>query len=205
MSSTQVLPPTTEEEVFWKQGLVVAGIDEAGRGPLYGPVVCGAVILTPHNLPIAYDSKTLSPVRRAELAEEVRTAAVSWGVGEASAAEIDELGMSVALALAAQRALSALAVRPDAVIVDGPRDITRSGLPAICLVKGEQHSRSIAAASLLAKTHHDAVVLRLAQQHTGYGIERNMGYGTAEHLEALRRLGPTSEHRKSFRPVAALL
>jgi len=167
--------------------------------------VVGVAVLDPFRLPDAYDSKAVSAGLRAKLAEGVRTAAAACATGEASAVEIDELGMTRALALAAQRALDSLGVAPDALLVDGPRDITASGLEVVCLVKGETKSRSIAAASLLAKTHHDEVVLRLAVAHEGYGLERNMGYGTPEHLDALRRLGPTSEHRRSFKPVAALL
>ena len=182
-------------------GHTVAGVDEAGRGPLYGPVVVGAVVLDELDLPEAYDSKTLSPERRCELAELVRNTALAWAVGEASAQEIDELGMTAALRLAGSRALSGLKVQPTALIVDGPRDITQSTIEVRCVVKGDSKSRSVAAASLLAKTHHDDVVRRLCVEHPGYGIERNMGYGTPEHLAGLAALGPSSEHRRTFRPV----
>lgn len=201
MKAALALPGVEYERQAWARELVCAGIDEAGRGPLFGPLMVGAVILNEHDLPEAYDSKSLSAARREELAQEVREKAISHAVGAVSAREIDDIGMSSALSLAARRAIDGLVARPDRILVDGPRDFTRSGIEAVCLVKGETHSRSIAAASLLAKVAHDDVVRSLATQFPGYGIERNMGYGTAEHMEALRCLGPTSEHRRSFRPV----
>jgi ribonuclease HII len=201
MMRVRALPPTDIEEALLGAGHVVAGVDEAGRGPLYGPVVVGAVVLSLDNLPEAYDSKTLSPERRRELASVVQEKAVAWAVGEASALEIDEVGMTAALKLAADRAIRGLQLQPTALIVDGPRDISKSSLEVRCVVKGESKSRSVAAASLLAKTHHDNVVLSMCAQHPGYGIERNMGYGTPEHLAALTRLGPSDGHRRTFRPV----
>ena len=201
MSRGRDLPPVDVEEELWACGHVVAGVDEAGRGPLYGPVVVGAVVLDAQDLPEAYDSKTLSAERRRELAGLVREKAIAWAVGEASAQEIDELGMTRALRLASQRALEGLNVQPSALIVDGPRDITQSALEVRCVVKGDSKSRSVAAASLLAKTHHDGVVLSLCEDHPGYGIEQNMGYGTPQHLSALALLGPSDGHRRTFRPV----
>jgi ribonuclease HII len=203
VSKGRILPPVDVEEELWACGHVVAGVDEAGRGPLYGPVVVGAVVLDAQDLPEAYDSKTLSAERRRELAGRVREKAIAWAVGEASAQEIDELGMTEALRLASQRALEGLNVHPSALIVDGPRDITQSALEVRCVVKGDSKSRSVAAASLLAKTHHDEVVLSLCVDHPGYGIEQNMGYGTPQHLSALTLLGPSDGHRRTFKPVRA--
>jgi ribonuclease HII len=205
MTRAVVLPPTDIEAALLRNGMVVAGVDEAGRGPLYGPLVVGVVILAIEDLPEAYDSKTLSAARRRVLADAVKAKATAWATGEAQASEIDELGMTEALRVASQRALSSLSVKPTALIVDGPRDITQSALEVRCVVKGESKSLSVAAASLLAKTHHDEVVLRMCEDHPGYGIERNMGYGTPEHLAALASLGPTAEHRRTFKPVRGVL
>lgn len=193
----------TEEGVVWARGLTCAGVDEAGRGPLFGPLMVAVVVLDRENLPEAYDSKALGSRRREELAAEVREKALACSVGAAEAAEIDSIGISRALKLASSRALSGLSLNPSVLLVDGPRDITGAGIECVCLVKGEQRSRSIAAASLLAKVQHDEVIRSMAVLYPEYGLERNMGYGTQEHMAAIRRLGPTEHHRKSFKPVAA--
>lgn len=182
----------------------VAGIDEAGRGPWAGPVVAAAVILRPGAAPAGIaDSKQLAAPERERLARLIADA--GWiGIGQASVEEIDRLNILAATMLAMRRAVAALALPPEAALVDGNR------APALdcrteTLVKGDALSLSIAAASIVAKTHRDGEMRRLAALHPGYGWERNAGYGTPEHRAALVRLGPTPQHRRSFRPVKALL
>ncbi len=187
---------------------MIAGIDEAGRGPWAGPVVAAAVILDQAALPAALaegldDSKKLSAARRealfALLPEFARI-----GVGRAEVDEIDRLNILQATFLAMTRAAAALSSVPDLALVDGNRP------PALacavrCVVGGDGPALSIAPASVVAKVTRDRVMTELALRHPGYGWERNAGYGTAEHQAALARLGPTPAHRRSFRPVAALL
>lgn len=187
---------------------MIAGIDEAGRGPWAGPVVAAAVILDQAALPAALaggldDSKKLSAARRDELFALLPGFA-RIGVGRAEVDEIDRLNILQATFLAMTRAAAALDVPPDLALVDGNRP------PALacavrCVVGGDGRSLSIAAASVVAKVTRDRVMTELARRHPGYGWERNAGYGTAEHQAALARLGPTPAHRRSFRPVAALL
>ena len=184
----------------------VAGVDEAGRGPLSGPVTAAAVILDPARIPAGLDdSKRLSPARREALAAEIRAVARAWAVAEASVAEIDALNILRASHLAMCRALAALPVAPALALIDGnllPRDLP---CPGEALVGGDGLSASIAAASILAKVARDAIMVDLAQQHPGYGWDRNAGYPTADHLAALRNLGVTPHHRRSFRPVHNIL
>ena len=189
-------------------GGVVVGIDEVGRGPLAGPVVAAAVVLDAATLPARLaaeldDSKRLPARRRAELAELVH-AACKVGVGVASVAEIDRLNILKATFVAMGRAYQALGVAADWALVDGNR--SPDGLPCRvrCLVGGDGLSLSVAAASVVAKVHRDRAMADLAAAWPGYGWEKNAGYGTAQHLEALRRLGPTPHHRRSFAPVAQL-
>ncbi len=183
----------------------IAGVDEAGRGPLAGPVVAAAVILDPERIPEGLnDSKLLSARKRAEVLDHI-VAGTEVGVGLASVAEIDELNILRASHLAMCRAIEALRTRPDHVLIDGnlvPRDLT---LPATAVVKGDSLSLSIAAASIVAKTRRDAIMWDLAQQYPGYGWERNQGYPTKCHKEALRNLGVTPHHRRSFKPVHNIL
>ena len=181
----------------------VAGVDEAGRGPLAGPVMAAAVILDPRR-PIAglADSKTLSPRRRETLAEQIRAEALAWAVAGATVEEIDALNILRATLLAMQRAVQALVPAPQRVLVDGDR-CPALACPARAVIKGDQKISAISAASILAKTHRDALMRVLEGHHPGYGFARHKGYGTAAHLEALRRLGPSSEHRLSFAPVRA--
>ena len=183
----------------------IAGVDEAGRGPLAGPVVAAAVILDPEHIPEGLnDSKRLSARKRAEVLDNILTGA-ELGVGLASVAEIDELNILRASHLAMCRAIDALRTRPDHVLIDGnlvPRDLT---LAATAVVKGDSLSLSIAAASIVAKTRRDAIMWDLAQQYPGYGWERNQGYPTKCHKEALRNLGVTPHHRRSFKPVHNIL
>ena len=189
---------------LWERGLrCVAGVDEVGRGPLAGPVVAAAVILVPgRHVEGADDSKRLPPLRRRELARQIRSGAAAVGIGAASPREIDVLNIRRATALAMQRALSRLGSGVEHILVDGlpVEELGRERQTAI--VRGDQSVHSIACASIVAKVVRDELMTRLAKRHPGYGWERNSGYGTAEHLIALRRLGPTLHHRRSFRPVA---
>lgn len=184
-----------------------AGVDEAGRGPLAGPVVAAAVILDPDR-PIdgLADSKQLAEADRLELAALVRARAVSWAVAWADTAEVDALNILYASMLAMRRAVGRLGVLPDHVVVDGnrcPRLGRACSIEAI--VGGDGSVPAISAASILAKTWRDEWMARLAQRYPGYGFERHKGYGTPGHLAALARLGPCALHRRSFAPVAELL
>lgn len=183
----------------------IAGVDEAGRGPLAGPVVAAAVVIDPARIPPGLaDSKALSAKRRAEALRGIE-AMCEVGIGIASVAEIDAINILYASHLAMCRAIADLPDPPDHVLIDGnmiPRDLT---LPADPIVKGDARSLSIAAASIVAKIRRDAIMVDLAQQHPGYGWERNAGYPSQEHKTALRNLGPTPHHRRSFRPVHNIL
>mgnify|MGYP002338714696 CR=1 FL=1 len=182
----------------------VAGIDEAGRGPWAGPVCAAAVCLGPDAraaLAGVTDSKALTRKRRDTLLERVRAHA-DVGVGWASAAEVDHHNVLQASLLAMQRAVAALAESPDHALVDG-RQVPALACPAHCLVKGDRRSLSVAAASIVAKVERDRHMAILDARHPGYGWARNAGYGTAEHRDALARLGPSPEHRRSFKPVRA--
>lgn len=194
--------PTLELELAHAAtcGGLVAGIDEAGRGPLAGPVVAAAVILDVDRLPHGIcDSKTLSRPRREALWEAIQTQAIV-GIGEASATEIDEINILQATFLAMRRAVEALPVAPAAALIDGNR-APKLAIPCQTVVKGDATCLSIAAASIVAKVARDRIMDRLALEHPGFGWERNAGYGTAEHLQALRQIGPTPHHRRSFSPV----
>ncbi|CAA7613389.1 ribonuclease HII [Magnetospirillum sp. UT-4] len=195
------MPPDLAFET--RLGGVVCGIDEVGRGPLAGPVVAAAVILDSATAPEGLDdSKKLSARRRDALAERV-LARCAVGLGQASVAEIDATDILKATFLAMARALAALGRPVDHALVDGNRPPPLS-CPVTCVVGGDGKSLSIAAASVVAKVHRDRLMAELARDFPGYGWERNAGYGTAEHLDALRRLGPTPHHRRSFAPVAQL-
>jgi len=187
---------------------LVAGIDEAGRGPWAGPVVAAAVILDRERLSSELragldDSKKLAPGRRRELFAALSDYA-RIGIGRAEVDEIDRLNILRATLLAMGRALAALPVRPDFALVDGNR-LPDLPCPARPVVGGDGLSLSIAAASIVAKVRRDAEMAALARAHPGYGWERNAGYGTAEHRAALARLWPSPAHRRSFRPIALLL
>jgi ribonuclease HII len=183
---------------------LVCGIDEAGRGPLAGPVVAAAVILDPAQ-PISglNDSKKLSEKRRDQLAVEIRAKALAWAVAEASVEEIDRLNILQATLLAMQRAVAALAVRPTAALVDGNR-CPRLEIPVEAVVKGDGKIAPIAAASILAKTFRDAGMLELHARFPDYGFDRHMGYPTPAHLTALQTHGASPGPRRSFAPVAQL-
>lgn len=185
---------------------LVCGIDEAGRGPLAGSVVAAAVVLDPAR-PIAglADSKKLSAAARERLAPLIRENALAWALGEASAAEIDEINILQATFLAMRRALEALSVRPTHALIDGNRIPPGLFCSAEAIVKGDAKEPAISAASILAKTHRDAQLLELDRVYPQYGFARHMGYPTAAHLEALRLYGPSPVHRRSFGPVAQSL
>ena len=183
----------------------IAGVDEAGRGPLAGPVYAAAVILDPRR-PIKglADSKVLTVSARDRLAIEIYANTSAYAVASASAAEIDSLNILQATLLAMQRAVRALGAVPEEVWIDGNRapDLP---YPVRTIVRGDALVAAIAAASILAKTARDAVLIALEAQYPGYGFARNKGYPTAAHLAALTKLGPTPEHRRSFAPVRAML
>lgn len=184
---------------------MICGVDEAGRGPLAGPVVAAAVILDPAR-PIAglADSKKLSARRRERLAVEIRAKALAWCVAEASVAEIDAINILQATLLAMQRAVAGLACVPTEVLVDGNR-CPGLDLPVRAIVGGDATVAEISAASILAKTVRDAGMLDLHARYPQYGLDRHKGYGTAAHLAALREHGPCPEHRTSFAPVREAL
>ncbi len=184
--------------------LRIAGVDEAGRGCLFGPVFAAAVVLDPER-PVAglADSKTLPAERREELAAAIRERAAAWAVASASAAEIDRINIREASRLAMRRAVEFLDppcdyLLVDALTIDWP-------VPQQALIKGDARVTAIAAASILAKVERDACLISLAAEYPGYGLDRHKGYPTVEHREALRQLGPTPLHRRSYAPVREAL
>tara|TARA_X000000950_G_scaffold85399_2_gene107504 strand:- start:462 stop:1061 length:600 start_codon:yes stop_codon:yes gene_type:complete len=185
-------------------GHLVAGVDEVGRGPLAGDVVAAAVILAESHLDGVTDSKMLTPERRELLAERIRDEAVSWALGRATVAEIDELNILQASLLAMRRAVEALPIQPALVLVDGNR-LPKWPYEARAIVKGDSTEPSIGAASILAKVQRDGEMMALNQQYPGYGFDRHKGYPTKAHLAALKQLGVSPAHRKSFGPVRRLL
>lgn len=182
----------------------VAGVDEVGVGPLAGPVVAAAVILPARiSLSGLDDSKRLARATRERLDAAIRAQAVAIGIGEVWPEELDRLNVYRAGLEAMRRAVIALATLPDHVLVDA-RTIPRIATPQTALVRGDSRDGSIAAASIVAKVHRDAIMLRLERAHPGYGFARHMGYATREHLHALARLGPSPMHRRSFAPCNQL-
>ena len=187
-----------EDGCFEEGYKIICGVDEAGRGPLAGPVVAAAVILPPHaEIPGLNDSKKLSDKRRRELFPVIKETAVDWGIGFATETEIDEINILQATYLAMERALSHLEIRPELALIDGNR-AKDFGLPVRTVVKGDSLSASIAAASVLAKVTRDDLMLELAETYPGYGFEIHKGYGTKAHYEALTQLGACPIHRKTF-------
>ena len=184
---------------------LVAGVDEAGRGPLAGPVIAAAVILDQANgITGLADSKTLSEQRRELLAETIREKAVACSVGRADHLEIDELNILNATMLAMQRAIHALGIAPARVLVDGNR-CPRSDYPVTAIIKGDRTEACISAASILAKVTRDKEMLEMDRQYPGYGFARHKGYPTREHIRALAEIGPCPIHRRSFAPVRNLV
>lgn len=179
-----------------------AGCDEAGRGCLAGSVYAAAVVLPPdYTHPLLNDSKQLTDARRRALRTDIERDALAWAIGTATAAEIDEINILRASILAMHRALDGLSLRPDFIIVDGNRFTPYGHTPHATIVKGDARYLSIAAASILAKTYRDDEMHRLAALYPGYGWERNAGYPTAAHREAIARLGVTPYHRRTFKLV----
>ena len=187
----------------WAQPGLLAGVDEAGRGPLAGPVVAAAVILDDlHPIRGLADSKALSPRRREALFDEIRARALCCCIASASAQEIDQLNILQATLLAMRRAVEGLRLMPHRVVVDGNR-VPVLRMPVAAVVKGDAKLAAISAASILAKVHRDRLCLELEGRFPGYGFAGHKGYPTVEHLAALQRQGPCAEHRLSFAPVRA--
>lgn len=185
-----------------KQSLSLpCGVDEAGRGPLAGPVFAAAVVLDPQRpIPGLADSKKLSAKKRAALEALIKERAMCWAVASASEEEIDQLNILHASMLAMSRAVESLSHAPSEALIDGNR-CPKLAIPATAIVGGDATNQSISAASILAKEARDREMVRLSALHPGYGFEGHMGYPTAAHVEALSRLGPCAAHRKSFGPV----
>ena len=187
-----------EDGCFEEGYKIVCGVDEAGRGPLAGPVVAAAVILPPHTeIPGLNDSKKLSDKRRRELFPVIKEQAVAYGIGIATHEEIDSINILQATYLAMERALTQLNKTPDLALIDGNR-AKDFGLPVKTVVKGDSLSASIAAASVLAKVTRDDIMLELAETFPGYGFEIHKGYGTKAHYEAITKLGACPIHRMTF-------
>ncbi len=193
------------ERSLWNAGTVhVAGVDEVGVGPLAGPVLAAAVILPPGTqLRGVDDSKKLTAARREELAEKIRAVAVAIGVGVVEVDDIDRLNIYRAALEAMRRAVTALPITPDHVLVDARR-IPQIIVPQTALVDGDARSYSVAAASIVAKVARDQLMSELDRLYPQYGFRHHMGYGTAEHLAAIERYGPSPVHRRSFAPVRVL-
>jgi ribonuclease HII len=203
------IPHLRHENALWVNGaLWIAGIDEAGRGALAGPVSAAAVILPKlsniaQDLAGVRDSKKMSPIQRETWKAVIKETAVTYGVGLASAQEIDSLGIISATRMAAARAIKDLAIGPDWLLLDYLH-LPDIPILQISLIKGDMRSLSIAAASVLAKTTRDAILIQLDNQYPGYGFVNHKGYGTKSHLEAIKRLGPSPIHRMSFAPIRTL-
>ena len=196
--------PTLEREAaLWAQGYqAVAGVDEVGRGPLAGPVVAAAVVFPPGQLVIEglRDSKAMTALARARVAEQVRACALGWSVAAASVREIDRLNIKRATALAMRRAIARLPMNPDHILLDG-NPVPELGMEHEAVVGGDRASQSIAAAAVIAKCLRDRLMGLLGRRHPHFGWEENKGYGTRAHLEALDSEGPSPHHRRSFEPV----
>lgn len=204
---TVPLPTFDEERRLWQAGLRhVAGIDEAGRGALAGPVVAAAVIVPPHSeqtglWAVVNDSKRLSPHSRQQLAAEIQQSALAWGLGAVGAGQIDAMGIGPATRVAMMAAIDALAPCADYLLIDWVR-LPHCPIAQTSLPKADQRIVSVAAASILAKVHRDALLTALHDTYVQYGFAQHKGYGTVVHLTALARYGPCAEHRHSFAPVA---
>lgn len=193
------------ESFTYPQANLIAGVDEVGRGPLVGAVVTAAVILDP-NQPIQglADSKVLSEKKRIKLYDEIVAKALAWSLGRAEPAEIDQLNIYHATLLAMQRAVLALPIVPDFVLIDGNR-CPQLPMPSQAVVKGDSRVAEISAASIVAKVSRDREIIELDKQYPGYGLAKHKGYPTAEHLSKLQELGVTPYHRCSFAPVKRAL
>lgn len=205
-------PSLARERVAWAGEMLLVGVDEAGRGPLAGPVVAAAVVFRPGCRAVRglRDSKTLPPIVRRRLALRIREYALGFGVGAASAREIDVFNIRVATAIAMRRAICRLLRRADLsslpyrIVIDG-LPLPEVGYPHDALVDGDALCQSVSAAAILAKTVRDHLMYRLADRYPAYGWATNVGYGTPEHQAGLTLYGPTRHHRQTFAPVAQLL
>ena len=187
---------------FLQDGRIEAGCDEAGRGCLAGPVFAAAVILPDQfNHPLLNDSKQLTEHQRNTLRPIIEQEALAWCVGVVTATEIDEINILNASILAMHRALDGLGIRPEAILVDGNRFKPYHDIPSTCIVKGDATYRSIAAASILAKTHRDEFMDRIAAEYPQYAWDKNKGYPTTAHRQAIEQTGPSPYHRMSFRLI----
>lgn len=201
-----IFAPVNPLKPYLEPGRIEAGCDEAGRGCLAGPVSCAAVILPEgFSLPGLNDSKQLTARRREQLRPIIEREALAWAVVMIEPEEIDRINILNASIEGMQRALDALTLRPEHILVDGNRFRPYGETPYTTVVKGDATYMSIAAASILAKTHRDEYMLRMASQYPGYGWEKNMGYPSKAHREALALLGLTPLHRRSFGPCKALI
>ena len=202
----KLYPSLDEERKLWRAGFVhVAGLDEAGRGALAGPVVAGAVVLPANTRHTGLwaevqDSKLLSPPRREELAVQIQEQAAAWSLGEASAAEIDASGIAPATRLAMRRAVQALSPAPDHLLLDWVQ-LKSLNLPQQSFTKGDLKIVSIAAASILAKIHRDRLLCHLHEDYPAYGFHSHKGYAAPSHLAAIEEFGPCPAHRHSFSPM----
>jgi ribonuclease HII len=202
MVSVPVCGWALEEAARSRGAQRIAGIDEVGRGPLFGPVVAAAVILPQGcRLPGLTDSKKLTEKKRDELDIEIRAIALAWAIAAVDVETIDRINIRRASLEAMRRAVEQIVEYPDYLLIDG-RDTIRWDCPQQAVIKGDATSFSIAAASILAKVHRDRLLVELDAEYPGYGLARHKGYCTEEHMLALARLGPTPLHRKSFQPVA---
>jgi ribonuclease HII len=202
MAQALVCGWTLEEAARGRGALRIAGLDEVGRGPLFGPVVAAAVILPPgFSLPGLTDSKKLSEKKRNDFDREIRSNAVAWAIAAVDAETIDRINIRQASLLAMRRAVQQLPLGPDFLLIDG-RDTIDWDCPQQAVIRGDGASFSIAAASVLAKVHRDRLLVEFDREFPGYGLAQHKGYPCPAHLAALARLGPTPLHRKSYRPVA---
>jgi len=203
------IPSFAEEEFLWQQGFqVVAGIDEVGRGPLAGPVVAAAVVFAPYYdrpwMAQLRDSKILSETKRKLLTNHIQEDALAIGIGVVHQDQVDSINILEATKLAMRKALDQLIVTPDALLIDA---LTIPGFSTYqkSIIKGDGISRSIAAASIVAKVHRDTIMGKYDQMYPGYGFAHNVGYGTREHMDALNRIGCCPIHRTTFAPVRKVL
>ncbi len=187
---------------YYNADVIEAGLDEVGRGCLAGPVVAAAVILPKeYTHPTLNDSKQLTRAQRETMQLDIERDALAWAVAEVSHEDIDRINILKASFLAMHRAVDALVIRPEHLLIDGNRFVPYPMIPHTCIVKGDAHFLSIAAASVLAKTYRDDLMARLSQEFPAYGWAQNAGYPTPVHREAIRQFGPTKYHRMSFRLI----
>ncbi len=203
-----IKPSFTYEEQYWQADIgLIAGVDEVGMGALAGPVVGGAVMFTEPVNPgiVIRDSKTMSEKQRNVAAEWIYEHAAAWAVGEATVKEIDRINIRQASHLAIKRAVDALQTTPDLILIDGTPAQPHSDIPAVNIIDGDALVFSIAAASIVAKVHRDAIMVEIDKKFPMYGLAGNKGYGAKVHMDALKEHGACEHHRTSYAPVAAVL